>query len=86
MGVSYTSIPQQIGDKKYTARPKEMLRKFLMCLTITFFSTSETASTRHRRQADISCANVENHPCGWIRYHDGDWNSFNANDLIENTL
>ena len=53
---------------------------------ITFFTTFETASTRHRRQADISCGNVENHPCGWIRYHDGDWNSFNTNDLIENTL
>ena len=28
----------------------------------------------------------ENHPCGWIKYHNSNWNSFNAFDVIENTL
>ena len=82
----YTNLSTDRRQKNKQQDKKKMLRKILMWLMITFFTTSETASTRLRGQADISCGNVENHPCGWVRYHDGDWNSFNANDLIENTL
>eukprot|EP00092_Neocalanus_flemingeri_P101328 GFUD01129558.1.p1 GENE.GFUD01129558.1~~GFUD01129558.1.p1 ORF type:complete len:145 (+),score=30.94 GFUD01129558.1:412-846(+) len=36
-----------------------------------------------QRESQNSC---ENHPCGWIRYHDGNWNSYSAYDVTENTF
>merc|ERR1712173_96548 len=33
-----------------------------------------------------SQSQCNNHPCGWIKYHNSNWNSYSAYDVIENTF
>eukprot|EP00091_Calanus_sinicus_P008199 TRINITY_DN1991_c0_g1_i1.p1 TRINITY_DN1991_c0_g1~~TRINITY_DN1991_c0_g1_i1.p1 ORF type:complete len:138 (-),score=27.61 TRINITY_DN1991_c0_g1_i1:194-607(-) len=64
-----------------------MFYQVLVCVLVAGSSmgapSTQGSHTRAKRQAPSTC---ENHPCGWIKYHDSNWNSYSAYDVIENTF
>merc|ERR1712013_87374 len=54
----------------------------IMFLTLVMMVTTNPLV---KREAS-SQSQCNNHPCGWIKYHNSNWNSYSAYDVIENTF
>ena len=59
---------------------------FLVSLISSIMSAPPAPGTHSLGKRQAPTNPCEDHPCGWIKYHDSNWNSYSAYDVIENTL